>query len=205
MKFETDSEEYHILQNAVRNIKNVPGAIVEIGTRKGGSAQLIIDTLVENDDTNRAMFCIDPYGDILFPLADQKLYFNYTNDMRNEVVPNLYKYAYDRGLNFQFFLMEDTEFFKRFTDGVPIYDNKQKMIVDKYAMVFLDGPHDNVSVLDEVYFFMKRSYQGSVIVIDDAYACSIDGMFNPLMETMGYVVAERGGSKVVYQKVFDKI
>jgi isopropylmalate/homocitrate/citramalate synthase len=34
---------------------------------------------------------------------------------------------------------KDTEFFKRYCDGIPIYD-EYKRIVNKYAMVFLDGP-----------------------------------------------------------------
>ena len=62
--FSTDSQEYEVLTNAVNQIKGVPGAVVEIGTRRGGSAKMIIDTLANNHDTNRSMFCIDPYGNI---------------------------------------------------------------------------------------------------------------------------------------------
>ena len=62
--FEVDSTDYQILQNATRMIKGVEGAIAEIGTRRAGSTKLMIDTLVANDDTNRAFFCIDPYGNI---------------------------------------------------------------------------------------------------------------------------------------------
>src|SRR5208283_3648391 len=61
--FETDSEGYEIFK-FLEKIKDVPGAILEIGTRLGGSAKLIIDNLVENNDTNRLMICIDPYGNI---------------------------------------------------------------------------------------------------------------------------------------------
>jgi hypothetical protein len=62
--FDTDSQEYEILENAALNIKGVEGAIVEIGTRRGGSPKIIIDSLVQQEDTKRSMFCIDPYGNI---------------------------------------------------------------------------------------------------------------------------------------------
>ena len=41
--FGVDSQEYEVLTNAVQNIKDVEGAVVEIGTRRGGSAKLIIE------------------------------------------------------------------------------------------------------------------------------------------------------------------
>jgi cephalosporin hydroxylase len=62
--FGTDSQEYEILTHAVSKVGNTPGAIVEIGTRRGGSAKMIIDVLAENGNTDRSMFCIDPYGNI---------------------------------------------------------------------------------------------------------------------------------------------
>ena len=51
--FGTDSQEYEILVNAVAKVENTEGAIVEIGTRRGGSAKMIIDTLVGNNNANR--------------------------------------------------------------------------------------------------------------------------------------------------------
>ena len=62
--FGVDSQEYEILVNAAAKIGETPGAVVEIGTRRGGSAKMIIDTLVQTGNTNRSMFCIDPYGNI---------------------------------------------------------------------------------------------------------------------------------------------
>ena len=57
--FGVDSQEYEVLTNAVAKVGDTEGAIVEIGTRRGGSAKLIIDTLVENNNSNRSMFCIE--------------------------------------------------------------------------------------------------------------------------------------------------
>ena len=41
----TDSSEYNILVNAVKQICNVDGMTCEIGVREGGSSKLILDTL----------------------------------------------------------------------------------------------------------------------------------------------------------------
>jgi hypothetical protein len=189
--FGTDSQEYDILWNAARNIKGVEGAVVEIGTRRGGSAKLIIDALVSNDDSNRPMFCIDPYGNIELeitninasihypgkyevdgdPMSKEvsfKTKFDYTNDMRNRTIPSLYYYAYQRGLNFTFFCLEDHEFFKRYADGVPVYE-EQKKLVNNYAFVFFDGPHTNEAVDEELKFFLERSTKGTTYVFDDIW------------------------------------
>ena len=43
--FGTDSQEYDILIEAASQAKNVPGAAIEIGTRRGGSAKMIMDSM----------------------------------------------------------------------------------------------------------------------------------------------------------------
>ena len=192
--FTTDSSDYHILEHAACSIKDVPGGIVEIGTRTGGSARKIIDRLVEMDDAkDRYMFCIDPYGNVELPVTnanltlhypDQKFdvmkgdplsyehslnaRFDYTNDMRNLVVPALYAYAYAHNINFQFFIMEDSEFFEKFKYGVPVY-NQFKGFINKYALVFFDGPHTTEIVNTETNFFLNRCDVNSVFVYDDVW------------------------------------
>jgi len=189
--FGTDSQEYDILVNAVAKIKGVEGAVLEIGTRRGGSAKLIIDVLWNNQDTKRSMFCVDPYGNIDLEITNINASihypgqyqvvgdamskeesfatkFDYTNEMRNRTIPSLYYCAYEAGLNFTFFCLEDTEFFKRYSDGVPVY-NEFKKIEDTYAFVFFDGPHTNEAVEEELDFFLDRDTIGTVFVFDDIW------------------------------------
>lgn len=219
--FNCDSQEYEVLVNAVNGIKGVEGGIVEIGTRRGGSAKLIIDKLVENGDTNRAMFCIDPYGNIEIECTNlnmsihyphiqkdgdpnskeitSKQRFDYTNGMRNRVIPSLYYYAYQAGLNFTFFCLEDTEFFNRYSDGVPIYDNFKKYI-EKYALVFFDGPHDNNAVIHETEFFaFQRSVKGSIFVYDDIWMYDHDAV-EKLLFANGFEILEKKNIKASYIK-----
>lgn len=219
--FQTDSTEYDILTNAALGIKGVPGAVVEIGTRRGGSAALIINALRQNQDTRRSFFCIDPYGNIEYeytavalakhypgqfniqdPTSTEKVAavrLDYTNNMRNRVIPALYYCAYEAGLNFQFFCLEDTEFFKAFADGVPTY-NDHKEIVNQYALVFFDGPHTTEAVTTEVEFFIPRSVSGTRFVFDDEWMYDY-AKIDKILQSAGFVLERRGSVKSEWKKL----
>jgi hypothetical protein len=218
--FDTDSQEYEILFNAAKNIRGVEGAVVEIGTRRGGSAKIIIDALTENQDTNRAMFCIDPYGNIDYPETNKALTVfqpnrpkegdpmstetvnmikhDYDNNMRNRIIPSLYYYAFSRGLNFTFFCLEDTEFFDRYADGVPIYQ-EHKQLVNDYAFVFFDGPHINEAVETELNFFLPRSVKGTTFVFDDIWMYDHD-KFEKILFDSGFEILDKKKVKASYYK-----
>jgi hypothetical protein len=51
---ESDSREYNILVRAVIIIKSIEGLTCEIGVRKGGSTQYILDTL---KNTKQNTYC----------------------------------------------------------------------------------------------------------------------------------------------------
>ena len=221
--FSKDSIEYEILVEAVKKAKGVEGGIVEIGTRGGGSAKLIMDTFAENDDANRSFFSIDPYGNIelectninlnrSYPNQDfglegdkdskdisKPVRFDYDNGMRNSVIPALYHYAYSKGFNFNFFCMEDTEFFEHFASGVPTYDII-KRYVTQYAFVFFDGPHTNTAVLEEIAFFIRRSVKGTVFVFDDIWMYDHD-MIERKLFSAGFETYEKKNCKASYIKV----
>lgn len=216
--FGVDSTDYDILHRGVLAARGVEGAIVEIGTRRGGSAKLIIDTLVQNNDARRSMFCIDPYGNIEYSYTNkaasvhypgkqlegdpqstevtQPMRLDYTNDMRNRIIPSLYYYAYNAGLNFTFFCLEDTEFFNRYGDGVPVYDQYKKM-ENAYALVFFDGPHDNSGVNREVDFFIPRTPIGGVYVFDDIWMYDHESVEQKIF-AQGFELIEKKEIKASY-------
>jgi hypothetical protein len=219
--FGVDSQEYEILANAALAAKGTPGAVVEIGTRRGGSAKLIIDAMHGNGDSNRPMFCIDPYGNIDLEITNInasihypnqykvegdpmskddsfKTKFDYTNDMRNRIIPSLYYYAYQHGFDFTFFCLEDHEFFKRYPDGVPVY-NEVKSLMNEYAFVFFDGPHTNEAVQEELDFFLPRTPVGGVYVFDDIWMYDHD-KFEQLMFDNGFEILEKQKIKASYKK-----
>jgi hypothetical protein len=219
--FSTDSQEYEILVNAALVVNNTPGAIVEIGTRRGGSAKMIIDALASQNNTNRPMFCIDPYGNIEIECTNLNMAihnperkiegdpqskdmtspqrFDYDNSMRNRIIPSLYFYAYQRDMDFTFFCLEDTEFFNRYNDGVPVYNNV-KTLVNEYAFVFFDGPHDNKTLVLETNFFLKRAPVGAVYVYDDIWMYDHNAIEKMLFDA-GFETLEKKNIKASYKKV----
>lgn len=220
--FGTDSQEYEVLVNAAKKVA-VPGIVAEIGTRRGGSAKMMMDALVETGQNNRPFICIDPYGNIEIECtnlnmsvhypgskigdgpADSKEVtsphrFDYNNDMRNRTIPSLYFYAYQAGFDFTFFCLEDTEYILRYAKGLPVY-NQHKTIYENYALVFLDGPHDNNSVELETQFFADRCIPGSIIVTDDIWMYNHDEIVEGYLFKNGWELLERKNIKASYIKV----
>ena len=78
----------------------------------------------------------------------------------------MYTWCCENELEFLYFPLEDTEFFKRYSDGVPIYD-EEKRIENQYKLVFFDGPHQYEPVKVEVDFFIDKIPSGGVMVFDD--------------------------------------
>lgn len=221
--FGVDSSEYEILAHAAASVGNdVKGAVVEIGSRRGGSAKIIIDALASKGNTDRSMFCIDPYGHIDIDCTNlsvtihnpertvegdkmskdisSKQKFDHDNTMRNRTIPSLYYYGYNAGLNFNFFCLEDTEFFARYVDGVPVY-NENKTMLNDYAFVFFDGPHTNEAVIDEINFFASRSPVGAVWVFDDVWMYDHEMIEDKYIFPNGFEVLQKGDVKISYIKI----
>jgi cephalosporin hydroxylase len=191
VNLETDSGDYQLLYRAANSIKNVPGAVCEIGTRRGGSLKFIIDGLLDAEDVNRNVVCLDPYGNIEYADAEgHKIVTDYTNQMRNEAWENIHRYVANKPVNVVFFCLEDTEFFNRFADGVPFYRN-HKEIINQYSLVFFDGPHDTPSLFKELEFFYPRSVEGTWFVFDDVMGYPHDIIHEDLLKN-NFALVESG-------------
>lgn len=163
-----DSQNYEVIAKAVEHSKDVPGLTCEIGLRRGGGTKVIVDTLARLG-IKKVHIAIDPYGNIEYKPDDvHSMRLDYTNDMRDEALPNIYSYCKMKGVNFVFFNMEDSEFFARFSDGVPVY-NYFKTKINSYSMVHFDGPHDYTSIAYEVQWFAERTPVGGTWVFDDIH------------------------------------
>lgn len=168
MSLESDGVEYEMLESAVESVSQVPGLILEIGTRKGGSMEKIINSLMKSGQAGRNVISVDPYGHI--PYNSGKQYgitrFDYTNEMKKEAMAALFELVKNKPVNFVPFCLTDQVFMWLFSDGVPIYDNMERCI-NLYAFAFLDGPHDTASVLSEIKFLSERMVKGAAIIIDN--------------------------------------
>jgi hypothetical protein len=199
-KLETDCEDYHVLVNAVKQIKNVSGIVCEIGTRRGGSMKLIIDSLLENNDYNRNVIGIDPYGNLEYISSEgQSIRYDYTNNMRNETMIALYQYVIGKPVNLIMYHLEDTEFFERFKNGVPFY-NDFKIVQTEYSLVFFDGPHGLDAIINEMKFFYDKTPIGGLWVVDDIHVIPYH-LLKDMLNNSGFELVEETRIKASYKKV----
>ena len=195
----TDSTEYNILINATKKIKNIDGLTCEIGIREGGSSEIILKTL-KLTKQNKIHIAIDPFGNIDYEhWENKKQKLNYTNKMKNNMLKNLYTFCSLNNMECLYFPLEDTEFFKRYEDGVPIY-NEKKYIINNYALVFLDGPHTIEIVKNEFNFFHNKIPKGGMIVFDDINQYPHLEKLDSYIKSKGFSIFEKGNYKISYMK-----
>lgn len=199
-KLEVDGpyQIYEILKKYIPTLKNVPGLSCEIGLRRGGGTRFIMESFLENNDI-RTHICLDPYGNILYNDIAGEHRSDYTNDMRNETLCELYKFAYEKRLNILFFNLEDSEFYYRFGDGVPIY-NEEKELINTYCFVHVDGQHDTKSVMLAAKFFITRMSVNGIIAFDNTDHYDHTGIHKLLINN-GYEFLEDVLHKKIYKRV----
>lgn len=195
-------ESYKNLIKYIPELKGVEGGSIEIGLRRGGGTLEIIEAFLENND-KRPHICVDPYGNIEYWGNGKITQYDYFNSMRNETISNLYKYADIRDVNIIFYNLEDSEFYKRFDDGVPIYDNGEKIIMSKYCLAHIDGQHDVKSVDIATDFFIKNISVKGIIVYDNTDYYEHGEIHNKLLNNNFEVLIEEGVHS--YKKVYRKL
>jgi hypothetical protein len=198
-EFECDSDNYDVLVTGVEKVAAIEGLTCEIGLRRGGGSFHIMETL-RNTQQNKTHIAIDPYGHIAYPEGDagEVLQLDYTNDMRNMCLINMYLYCRIQKMPFLFFNLEDTEFFTRFADGVPVY-NEEKQLINQYAFVHFDGPHTVRHVETEIDFFHSRSPLGAVWVFDDV-ALYNHSEIDAYLQILGWSCYQQTTRKWAYTK-----
>lgn len=165
-RLETDGIQYDIINRAIESCKDVAGLFLEIGTRRGGSMQIIIDAAISTGQA-RTFVSVDPYGNIPYQDRDGNVAkYDYTNAMKTAALRDLYGYAHEKGINLITFTLTDEAFFRAFRQGVPVYSDAVR-VTNLYAFAFLDGPHDTESVKHELAFLADRMAPGAEVVIDN--------------------------------------
>ena len=190
-----DSKEYEFFDEAIQLLKNPIGVSVEIGVRRGMGTKCIIDAYRKyHPNIKLKHLGIDPYGDIIYRTADNDKggRLDYTNKMKQEALLDLIK-EYPE---FNFINLEDSEFFKRYADGYPVYDFEKKLLT-KYETVHFDGPHDTESVMKEVDFFLDRRPEQCVYIFDDIDTHDIDKIGEHLIWN-GFKEFKKGKRKAVF-------
>ena len=193
-----DSGDYHLLTKGIELSAHVPGLTCEIGLRRGGGTKHIIDAISQYCP-GKMHIAIDPYGHIEYENKEASFVrLDYTNDMRDECLANLYQYTLQKRVPFIFFNLEDTEFFKRYDDGVPVY-NVNKRIEEKYSFVHFDGPHAIEPLMKEVYFFIERVIPGTCWVFDDVMGYYNHDEVEGIVLEFGFKLIQKTWHKALYQ------
>lgn len=205
-----DSREYEILIDACTKIDNVPGFTCEIGTYRGGSSyKIMLTRLLSHKQNNCELYphiSIDPYGNIEYTHWETRTERggrNYTNKIRNSTLKSLYNWCDATEFPFLFFNMEDTEFFKRFSDGVPVY-NENKYLINSYALVFFDGPHSTKHIKTEIDFFKDRTPINGCWVFDDIDQYPHMLNIDPIVRNLGFQTLQKGICKISYIRIANK-
>lgn len=192
--------EFEILYDAVLHAAQLEGLSAEIGVREGGSSEIILHGLSEG--VKFPHICIDPYGDLPYSYSDgeEPVAFDYGTPMKQAAQRDLTSVAAKLGVDVIFMPFEDTEFFRRFPDGVPTYEAGKKAILSKYRLVFIDGPHVVDAVMREAEFFVSRMQTYGFMVFDDTQAYDHQKVHNYLMDK-GFKVHLSGSVKTSYMKL----
>ena len=194
---EGDSLEYEVFEEAISNLSNPIGATIEIGVRRGMGSKMIIDSFRKHHPNVKLNHLgIDPYGNIEYNPDEthKNVRLDYTNDMKRDALLDFTK-EYPE---FNLVCLEDTEFFDRYADGYPIYD-QYKIMLSKYDVVHFDGPHDVASILNEVNFFHQRKAKECIFVFDDVQSYPHDKVDVYLKHILqGYKLIHLGSRKAVY-------
>lgn len=186
------STDYQILTNAVEQIQSIDGLTCEIGTREGCGTKFILDTLIATNQ-HKVHISIDPFGDILYKhWENQVIRADYTNQTQSRMLENLYAYCKEYHIECLYVPLEDNEFFERYSNGVPIYD-QEKTVVTQYALVFFDGP----LIRSEFDFFKDKIPVGGYLVFDEYDHMST---LDPYIRQNHFNVFEQAGQMISYVK-----
>jgi hypothetical protein len=201
---DTLQEGYDMMKKYAKTLKGVDGISCEIGVRRGMGSKSMMDGFVENSD-KRTHVCVDPYGDIV--MLNDKFYngqirCGFDNKFKMETIVALHEWAFNKNLNLIFLPFEDTEFFKRFSDGVPVY-NIEKSIVNKYCYVHVDGPHTYNAAKNAFDFFCTRMDVNSIIAFDNCDHYDHEKLEKEFLYENGFVFLDvyTGSFKKFYKKV----
>jgi len=193
-----DSGDYHLLTQGVELSSAAKGMTCEIGLRRGGGTKFIIDA-IHRLCPDKVHIAIDPYGSIEYEHKEGDwVRLDYTNGMMYDCLSNISNYCKEMNIHFIFFPLEDTEFFKRYEDGVPIYQHEKRMET-KYSFVHFDGPHAVDPLKIEINFFLSRIDPGACWVFDDVTNYYDHSIIENLIFDKGFKLIEKRYHKALYQ------
>ncbi len=133
---------------------------LEIGTRSGGSALLILrllDLVYPRPARRPLLLTIDPYGSRPYEGAP----FEYDDRHYRAMKQALARYA-----NHIHYMM-DSELFLRQLDQLYLWRAGARLTFDHFSLVYLDGSHDPAVVWAEIEHLLPRVIPRGFLIVDD--------------------------------------
>lgn len=137
-----------------------PPPMLEIGTREGGSALLllrILDLVYPAGTRRPLVLTVDPYGTRPYEGAP------FIYDDRHYRAMKRALAAYANHIHY----MMDSEQFLRLLPELTLWVDGMRRPIDQFSLVYLDGSHDPDLVWREIETLLPRIVPGGSLVIDD--------------------------------------
>jgi len=159
-----------------------PAPLLEIGTRAGGSALLmlrVLESVYPSTARKPLVLTVDPYGMRPYEGAP----FIYDDRHYGAMKRALARYA-----NHVHYMM-DSALFLDLLDRLYLWRDGRKQPLDRFSLVYLDGSHDAEIVWREIERLLPRVVPGGSLIVDDtdwfdgAVRKRLDTMCPPLVGT----------------------
>jgi len=137
-----------------------PAPFLEIGTRAGGSALLmlrVLDAVYPSTARKPLVLTVDPYGTRPYEGAP----FIYDDRHYGAMKRALARYP-----NHIHYMM-DSELFLDLLDRLYLWREGVKRPLDRFSLVYLDGSHDAAIVWREIECLLPRIVPGGALIVDD--------------------------------------
>jgi predicted O-methyltransferase YrrM len=137
-----------------------PAPILEVGTRAGGSALLmlrVLDAVTPRDAPRPLVLTVDPYGGRPYEGAP----FHY--DERHFVAMKRTLARYPNHVHY----MMDSELFLGVLDRLCLWIDGVRRPCDRFSLVYLDGSHEPGIVWGEITRLLPMIVPGGFLVVDD--------------------------------------
>lgn len=137
-----------------------PPPFLEIGTRSGGSALLILrllNVMYPPPAQRPLVLTVDPYGSLPYAGAP----FEYDDRHYRAMKRALARYA-----NHVHYMM-DSELFLQQLDQLYLWRGGSQLHFDHFSLVYLDGSHDPAVVWAEIERLLPRVIPGGFLIVDD--------------------------------------
>ena len=191
LKFDHERMDFHVLQNAVEEVKELPeGVVVECGTGKGIGTRMIIHGLA---DTNVKFYSVDPYpkykggdvnpySDLDHPLFHDGEFYREAKDRTIETLNGLSKL---RNVDFEQVNQDDRYF---------LLENEEDI-----RLAFVDSVHTLKHVFSLAVAIIPKVIVGGIVVFDDVQ-CYDHTKVDQLMYDNNFDVVENTDFKISYRR-----